>query len=405
MRTTHHPTDGPADSTVAAPYRLPVLATRAGRRERPLSAWVVAVTLLVVGAVTVTVMAADSSSPAAAAPASAWAQVSAGANHTCALTVAGEAFCWGSDGFGQLGNGAAITVDQVSPSPVNTPAGVTWASISVGERHTCALTVTGEAFCWGSDAQGRLGNGAAFTSNRVSPSPVNTPAGVTWDRMSAGLAQTCGVTVTGEAFCWGDDLFGQLGNGALTGDRESPSEVDDPAGVTWASISAGLLHTCGVTDAGEGFCWGNDGFGQLGNGSSVTGNQVTPSPVVAPAGVTWSSIDTGGFHSCGLTDAGAAFCWGEGFFGRLGNGAAGDESSPSPVDTPVGVTWAAISAREEHTCAVSDAGDAFCWGRDSSGQLGNGAALDTDRVSPSPVDTPAGVTWSAVSAVRPDRHR
>jgi alpha-tubulin suppressor-like RCC1 family protein len=316
MSTTHHPAD------LIALDRRTVWRGPSGWRERALFARVVAVTLLVVGAVAVTVMAADSSSPAAAAPTSAWAQVSAGRDHTCALTNAGQVFCWGRDDSGQLGNGASITGDQESPSPVDGPAGVSWASISAGGSHTCALSDTGDIFCWGNDSSGQLGNGAAISGIQASPSPVDGPVGVGWVSISAGTFHTCGVTGVGHAFCWGSDDSGQLGNGAsIVGNQVSPSPVDTPAVTTWSTaISAAGFHTCAVTVAGDAFCWGSDGDGQLGNGAAITGAQVSPSPVDTPAGVTLRPIDAGADHTCAVSDTGDGSCWGSDRFGQLGNG-------------------------------------------------------------------------------------
>ena len=173
----------------------------------------------------------------------------------CAVASDGAGYCWGSDELGQLGNGPALTGDQASPSPVATPAGVTWASISVGlGDHACGVTTTGAAYCWGSDFSGKLGNGSLVTAAQDAPSPVDTPAGVLWQTVSAGLHHTCGLTTAGAIYCWGN----------VTGTvMQSPVVV--PGG-PWATVAAGGNVVCAVTTAGAGYCWGSDSDGQLGNG-------------------------------------------------------------------------------------------------------------------------------------------
>jgi alpha-tubulin suppressor-like RCC1 family protein len=126
------------------------------------------------------------------------------------------------------------------------------------------------------------------------------------------------VTDLGAAYCWGGDN-GKLGNGAPEGDQQSPTPVDMSAlpGVTWADVSGGREHTCGLTTDGVAYCWGNDASGELGNGA-VTGVQESPSPVDVsglPAGTRWARVDAAGNHTCALTTAGAAYCWGGDFFG------------------------------------------------------------------------------------------
>src|SRR5207245_347965 len=136
------------------------------------------------------------------------------------------------------------------------------------------------------------------------------------------------------------------------------------------------LHTCGVTAAGTAYCWGGNGIGQLGDGSTT--NRLTPVLVVAPAGVSFAAVDAGDFHTCGVTAAGTAYCWGGNGFGQLGDG-----TTPyrlTPVLVAPGVSFAAVTPARLHTCGVTPAGTAYCWGSNSVGQLGDGTI--TDRSSP-----------------------
>ncbi|TDD94381.1 MBG domain-containing protein, partial [Jiangella asiatica] len=291
------------------------------------------------------------------------------------------AFCWGSDGNGMLGNGPGGAGDQVSPSPVVTPAGVEgWSTLTAGRSHTCGVSTDGAAFCWGSDGNGMLGNGPGGAGDQVSPSPVVTPAGVDgWSTLTAAAANhTCGVSTDDAAFCWGADDFGQLGNGpGVTGDQVSPSPVVTPAGVDgWSTVSANVTHTCGVSTDGAAFCWGDDDLGRLGNGPGVTEDQVSPSPVVTPTGVDgWSTISAGVTHTCGVSTDDDAFCWGDDGSGQLGNGAelTGNQPSPSLVnraaqqigfgalpDVTYGVEPFEVSASASSGLPVSFSADGEC---------------------------------------------
>jgi len=300
-----------------------------------------------------------------------FAAVSAGGLHTCGLTAAGVAYCWGYNGFGQLGDGT--TTDRSTPVLVAAPAGVSFAAVSAGLRHTCGLTAAGVAYCWGYNGFGQLGDGT--TTDRSTP--VRVAGGVSFATVSAGEGHTCGVTAAGAAYCWGDNFFGELGDGTTTS-RSSPVLVAAPAGVSFATVSAGSGHTCGVTAAGAAYCWGWNASGQLGDGTTTS----RPSPVLvaAPAGVSFAAVSGGAevFHTCGVTAAGAAYCWGDNFFGQLGDGTTTNRSSP--VLVVGGVSFAAVSAGWRHTCGVTAAGAAYCWGDNTSGQLGDGTT--TQRLTP-----------------------
>ncbi|MBI2684332.1 MAG: hypothetical protein HYX33_02900 [Actinobacteria bacterium] len=338
--------------------------------------------------------AADQSDSQARSLQAGW--ISAGFAQSCAVPAGGGPVCWGSDGSGQLGNGA-VTGDQVSPSPVALPAGRRAAAISAGVFHSCAVLDDGSAVCWGSDTFGQLGNGDV-TGDQAAPSPVVLPAGRRATAISAGANHSCAVLDDGSAVCWGSDTFGQLGNGALTGNQVSPSPVTLPAGRRATAISAGLSHSCAVLDDGSAVCWGSDSNGQLGNGAGVSGNQASPSPVVLPVGRRATAISVGDLHTCAVLDDGSAVCWGNDVRGQLGDGAGvtGDQVSPSPVVLPAGRRATAISAGANDSCAVLDDGSAVCWGDDTNEQLGNGAGVVGDQASPSPVLLPTGHRATAI---------
>src|SRR5204863_406159 len=185
----------------------------------------------------------------------------------------------------------------------------------------------------------------AFTVYVTSELPVTT--GLTFAQVSAREYYACGVTTAGAAYCWGFNGLGELGNGTTT---TSPTPVAVTGGLTFAAVSAGLYHTCGVTTAGAAYCWGNNGDGQLGNGTTTT----SPTPVAVAGGLTFAGVSARGYFACGVTTAGAAYCWGNNVYGQLGSGTTTD--NPTPMAVAGGFTWTAVSAGFYQTCGVTPAG-------------------------------------------------
>jgi alpha-tubulin suppressor-like RCC1 family protein len=306
-------------------------------------------------------------------------RIASGFRHTCALGTDDRSYCWGT--VGQLGSGTT-TEDQLTPSEVEMPPGVSFSSLAAGYSHTCALGSDDRAYCWGWNRMGQLGNGTTLPVDQPSPSQVAVPAGVTFFSIAGGYIHTCALTSDGRAYCWGSDQYGQLGNGtAQTTDQPSPFEVEMPAGVSFSSIAAGYGHTCALGSDGRAYCWGWDLYGQLGNGATLTADQPAPAPVEMPAGLRFTSITVGFAHTCALGSDGRAYCWGSDDNGQLGNGSTvtANQPSPSPVGVPAGEGFTSIHAGNLHTCAWSS-GPAYCWGWNWQRQVGDGT--DIDRAAP-----------------------
>jgi alpha-tubulin suppressor-like RCC1 family protein len=242
--------------------------------------------------------------------------VSEGDASACGLDAGGVAYCWGWNRYGQLGNGT--TAD--SPTPVAVSSGLTFRTISVGASdHTCALTTGGAVYCWGLNDFGQLGGSSTDTCTTPSGAsrpcairPIAVSGGLLFAAISAGWSNTCGVTTSSAAYCWGSNSYGRLGDGTTT-DAISPVPVS--GGLSFSAISA-TQSTCGLTTSGGAYCWGFNKWGQLGNGTTT--NSTTPVPV--SGGFSFAAISAGGQHSCGLTTSGVAYCWGWNDRGQLGDG-------------------------------------------------------------------------------------
>jgi hypothetical protein len=266
-----------------------------------------------------------------------------GDRHTCGLTSAGAAYCWGDNSYGQLGTttNSGTSTPNPTPTAVSVPSGVTFVSLAAGFYHTCGLTSAGAAYCWGQNSYGQLGTTTNTGTDTPNPTPtaVSVPSGVTFGSLAAGAYHTCGLTSAGGTYCWGWNYYGQLGTTTNTGTdtpNPTPTAVSVPSGVTFVSLEAGVYHTCGLTSAGAAYCWGNSGDGQLGNGTTTASS--APVAVSAPEGVTFASLAAGSYHNCGVTSAGAAYCWGSNGYGQLGDGTTTSRATPTAVTA--GLTFA-----------------------------------------------------------------
>lgn len=342
-------------------------------------------------------MGVPSGAGAAPAPAPAevgsWLQVSAGYYHTCAIRVDHHLFCWGQDNRSQLGNGGANADSAV---PVEVSGGATWKSVSAGSASTCAIRLTGHLFCWGRDDFGQAGNGPGTTGDQATPVQVGSASD--WKSVSDGLGETvCGRRANKRIYCWGRDNNGQVGNGpGGFGDVLAPTAVGTNA--DWTSVSTGGYHTCGRRSNGRVYCWGDDLDGAVGDGGSLPGADRSVPTQVAGNHADWTSVVSGITHSCGRRASGRLYCWGSDIDGGLGNGGGGNTSKSSPGQVSGGATnWKAVFAGSYVTCATKTTGQLFCWGADDDGQNGAGTtAVSGQRSVPSLV-TGGFTDWNAAT--------
>jgi alpha-tubulin suppressor-like RCC1 family protein len=304
------------------------------------------------------------------------ASLSAKTYHTCGLTPAGEAWCWGDNSMGQLGDGTG----ERRAGPVRVAGDLRFSVISVGSGFTCAVAVGGTAYCWGSGASGQLGQAAPEMCSQgvaCARSPLAIP-GRAYTTVAAGIRHACALDTAGAAFCWGFSLLGETGSPAMGETVLPPYPV--PGSNVFASLVAGDAFTCGLTSAGRALCWGSDNRGELGRTVGVCGGVAgftsvcspTPGPVATAGRFTALSASSG--HVCGLTPTGAALCWGDNGQGQLGTGTFAQFNAP--VTAQNGMAFSAIDASGAATCGTPVGAASVCWGLNLAGKLGVGTRVD-----------------------------
>jgi alpha-tubulin suppressor-like RCC1 family protein len=296
--------------------------------------------------------------------------VAAGEMFTCALTGVGAVKCWGNGQFGQLGDNS-YSIRSTPVDVVGLSTGM--MAIVAGRLHTCALSVGGGVKCWGSNNNGQLGDGSI--TNRTTPVDVfGLSSGVM--ALTAGEHHTCALMTSGGVKCWGLNTYNQLG--------DSPEHVySTPVDVVGLAsgvkaLAAGFWHTCALTGIGGVKCWGANFNGQIGDNSSDTTIRPAPVDVVGLTGGV-IAIAAGWDHSCALTGGGGVKCWGGNYAGQVGDNSKTNRAVPVDV---VGLSGGVIviSTGDEHTCALTSGGGAKCWGNNYYGQLGDNST--TERLTP-----------------------
>jgi hypothetical protein len=349
-----------------------------------------------------------------------FAAVSTGARHTCAATTAGALYCWGWNLAGQVVEGGA----RLIPLPVPIPGGRAVRFIKAGEEHTCVVDTGGTARCWGDRREGSgtsvTGLGEYFPSPFKTESMVRVGAGfehicgilasgqaecvgqyLTTDggslgfygpagllplysdfpmrMLSGGHGFDCGLSLAGQAYCFGWNQHGQLGDGSVASDQWGVQIKDEPGdsihlrfrtvvgNLVFSALSVGWEHVCGVA-AGAVYCWGSNSHGQLG----IAGTEVLRTvPGAVATSEHYDSVAAGHQHTCALA-SGRAFCWGDDAYGHLGDGRVG-QPSLAPVAVIGDLHFSAVSAGTDHTCAITTDAALYCWGRNDTGQLGDGS--------------------------------
>ncbi|WP_412471163.1 hypothetical protein [Halobacteriovorax sp. RT-2-4] len=313
-----------------------------------------------------------------------WASVSGSDYMSCGVTTSGDGYCWGQYwNWGQAGTGMG-NAGLFMPKKV--PLAKTWKSMAAGYMLFCGIDDSDDAYCMGRDLDGALGNGAADTATYSHPSTIVT-GGHKWDALSVNERSVCGVTTSNDAYCWGNNSYGNLGSGNTTSSFHDPNLV--VGGHSWSKVSAGYYHTCGMRTDGAVYCWGANRFGGLGNGVA-TGNTttLTTTPTAVNGGLTFTDIGVGDHFTCGLATDSKIYCWGLDSQGQLGNDTSYTSSS-TPVEVVGGAVWTSLSVGASHVCALQASGNGYCWGGGNNGALGQGDS--SNRPEPAII---AGHSWN-----------
>ncbi len=254
---------------------------------------------------------------------------------------------------------------------------------STGLFHTCAIDDMGTAYCWGRGLEWQLGDADTLDVNQ--PKLVSTA--LTWAAITGGDSHSCGLTDTdSQIHCWGEGFQ----TGQATG-LPVPTPVQVPGG-PWTALTSGAEHVCAIGGGSQAFCWGEEVEGRLGIGDGILLPTEVPSPVAG--GHTWSHLSAGWRHTCGRESDLKAYCWGRGGEGQLGDGPAVDRTVP--VEVAGGFEWRTVSAGYAHSCGISVDKDAYCWGEGSRDELGDGSGTDQS----SPVKVAGGHEWDVINAGR-----
>jgi len=267
----------------------------------------------------------QTNAPAQVPAPSVFSSTSAGRTHTCGLTLMGVVDCWGSNQGGQLGDSARTTTRKTVD--IWDPA----IAIAAGGLHSCAVTLYGDAYCWGFNRYGQAGNSMV---EEIAPVGL-VSGGLAFMAITAGENHTCALSTTGSAYCWGDNTFGQLGDGSTV---PSADPIPVESGLTFVSLSAGYAHTCGITSSDVAYCWGRNLFGELGDGTTqnrsapvAVGGGLSFTMITAGGGDAGISPAIPPAHTCGLTTGKVIYCWGDNQFGALGDGTLTNRRLPAKV--------------------------------------------------------------------------
>jgi TonB family protein len=270
---------------------------------------------------------------------------------------------------------AGTTTRPPAPAPQDR-----FVAVTAGASHTCALTNRGSAVCWGANRIGELG--AGFTGGS-SATPLRVAGDSRFTALSAGREQTCATSENGDGYCWGIvNLPIPPGRSAVLPGDSVPSHV--ASNLRLSAIAVGQDHACGLTTAGAAWCWGQNGAGQLGGGPPTEGG-----PIAVSGGLTFTHVSAANAYSCGVTAQGDAYCWGLGYPGQLVNGTM----LRRPTAIRGNQKFVTVSAGWDLTCGLTAEGKAYCWGPDSLRRSGN---VNVGGIA-APVPMPAGVSFASIS--------
>ena len=322
--------------------------------------------------------------------------------YSSAMTSTGRVFTWGGNYHGELGDGTRI--DRYTPTDITTNFGLTTGetvtSIDLGEEHSSAVTSTGRIFTWGENNGGQLGDGT--TIDKYIPMDITNNmelnTGETVTSVSSGDGYQAAITSKGRLFTWGANWFGQLGDGTIIF-RYDPNDITTKFGLitgeTVTTVSLGNYHSSAITSKGRVFTWGDNDYGQLGDGTTTDRHSPTEitTNFVLNAGEAITDVFIGAYHSCAITSNGRIFTWGYNSYGQLGNGTTTSGSIPADITTNFGLDTGekitSVALGNLHSSAVTSEGRLFTWGYNSASQLGDGTTIS--RYTPTNITANFGI--------------
>ena len=312
--------------------------------------------------------------------------ISAGGEHNCSIkNEDGSLWCWGNNETGQLGDSSNDS--SSNPKSISTEL---WQTVVTGENHSCGIDEVGALHCWGKNDSGQLGNGSTTDENSPTAISINSD----WSDVSLGSSHSCAIKNIDELWCWGSNTFSQLGHSSTN--TRKPSLLiktnDDETTTTenWIATASGDSHTCAIKADQSLWCWGGNSSGQLGQGTTVA---LIAEPTEVAADSQWSSVSANGDHSCAIKTGNSLWCWGSNSSGQIGNNADAAIVS-SPTEIAAGSSWSKISLGTDHSCGIKDDDSLWCWGGNSHGQLGDGSK--EEKKIPTAID-PGNNDWLAIS--------
>ena len=311
--------------------------------------------------------------------------------HSLAIGSDGKLYAWGDITYDPQGGSTATNTD--TPVAVDLPAGVTPTNIAAGVGHNLAVGSDGKLYAWGDNTYDQLGNGSTITGT-ATPVVVSLPTGVSPTAIAAGSAHNLVIGSDNKLYAWGNNLYGQLGNGTNISST-TPIVINLPNGATPVAIKAGLFHSMAIGSDGKLYAWGYNNAGQLGNGTTGTNSSI-PVLVNLPAGVVATNISGGGYFSLAYGSDGKFYAWGDNGYGEYGNGTTTSSSTPVAVSSLSGMTPSTIATGWFYSMAIGQDGKLYSWGYNNEGELGNGST--TFRNTPGLVSLPIGVNPKAIAA-------
>ena len=298
----------------------------------------------------------------------------------------GSLWCWGQNQLGQVGDGTID--DRYEPTQVGTATD--WRFVSATASHSCGIRNDDSLWCWGNNGFGQASGDGTTSHGLVTPVRVG---GGTWKTVRVGSLYTCAIRTDSTLWCWGYNVYGQLGDGSIA-ERSTPVQIGT---ATWIALSAGYSHTCGIQTDRSLWCWGDNREGQVGNGTTNNG---VLRPTQVGTATDWRAVTASNTfffgsgrlgHTCGIRDGGSLWCWGSNAGGALGDGTFTRRLLPVRIGAE---TWRAVDAGEAYNCAIRADSTMWCWGLNNAGQLGDG----TTTTRNAPVQVGSLNRWFTVSS-------